>query len=82
MPEPQQKKPQPRRKRTRKPDGTFQSNEGENQAWEPTECEVALPKKENKYEVKPKVKPQSKAGKYSEKPKVRPTFGTVTTKSY
>ena len=71
-------KPQPKRRRARKPDGTYRADDPTtevNEAWEPVEVTEALPKKD--YSVKPKVKPVGNAGKYSEKPKVRPTFGKV-----
>jgi len=73
------KKPSPRRKRARKPDGKFVAdnpNTEVNEAWEPVEVEDALPKKD--YSIKPKVGPKGNAGKYSKAPKVRPTFGKVT----
>ena len=78
-------KPRSARRRARKPDGTYKGDNPAtpeiNEAWEPVEAEVALPKK-NKYEVKPKVKPQGNAGKYSKKSEVRPTFGKVTRTTY
>ena len=74
------KKPS-RRKRARKPDGTYQGNDPTtevNEAWEPVDIAPELPK-ENKYAVKPKVTQSGDAGKYSKKPKVRPGLGKVTT---
>lgn len=81
-----QRKPRPARRRARKPDGQYKGDNPAtpelNEAWEPTEVEAALPKKESKYEVKPKIKPQGNAGKYSKKPAIRPTFGNVTSTSH
>ena len=82
--------PQPRkRRRARKPDGTFKGDlpgTETNEAWEPTPIESALPKEENdKYTVKPKVDGVSSnsAGKYGKKPKVgKPGFGSVSTVQY
>ena len=84
MTEANPKKPSTRRRRARKPDGTFQGNDPTtpvNEAWEPVEVTEALPKKKD-YGVKPKVSPKSSAGKYSKKPEVRPTFGKVTSTSF
>ena len=78
------KKPASRR-RARKADGQFKGDNpttpGLNEAWESTDIEVALPKKENKYAVKQKVggTSQDSAGKYSKKAKVKPTFGQAHT---
>ena len=77
--------PAPKRRRARKSDGQFKGDNpatpGLNEAWESTDIEEALPKKENPYAVKQKVSgtSQDTAGKYSKKGKVKPTFGTVYT---
>jgi len=75
----------PARRRARKPDGKFQGDNPAtpeiNEAWEPTEMEEALPKK-NDYAIKPKVKPTGEAGPYSKKPGIRPTFGKVSSRTY
>ena len=77
--------PAPKRRRARKPDGTYKGDNPAtpdvNEAWEPTNIEEALPKKENPYAVKQKVAgtSQDTAGKYSKKAKVKPTFGKVHT---
>ena len=76
-------KPQPKRRRARKPDGTYRADDPTtevNEAWEPVEVTAALPKKD--YSAKPSVKPTGNGGKYSQKPKVRPTFGSVTSTTY
>ena len=48
--------PAPKRRRARKPDGKYQGDNpttpGLNEAWESTDIEEALPKKENPYAVK------------------------------
>ena len=79
-----QKQPASRR-RARKTDGTYKGDNpvtpGLNEAWESTDIEAALPKKEGKYTVKPKVSgtSQDSAGKYGKKGKVKPTFGKAHT---
>lgn len=84
MPETKSQNPPPKRRRARQSDGTYKGSnpdtKGHDEAWEPTPIEESLPKKENKYKVKPRVggTSQASAGKYSKKPKVRPTFGNVT----
>lgn len=76
--------PQPRRRRAKRPDGTFEANPpgvpDVNTAFEPTDVAEGL-EKEVKYTVKPKVDGTSNetAGKYAKAPKVRPTFGSVYT---
>ena len=78
-------KPQPRRRRARKSDGTFQGDNpatpGLNEAWEPTDVAEVVKEKEVKYTINQKVTGTSEptAGKYSKKQKIRPTFGNVTT---
>ena len=78
--------PKPRRRRARKDDGTFRGDNPNtpdlNEAWESTDIEAALPKKDNKYAVKQKVGPKGDAGRYGKKNKVRPTFGNVTSISF
>ncbi len=76
--------PAPKRRRARKPDGSFKGDNpvtpGLNEAWEPTPVDALLPKE--KYAPAPKVSAPSNgtAGKYSSKPKVnRPGLGKVTT---
>lgn len=67
-------KPQPKRRRARKPDGKFQGdnpNTEVNEAWEPVEVAPAVQKKVD-HKVKPGVKPTGRGGKYAPKPKVRP----------
>ncbi len=76
--------PTPKRRRARKSDGQFKgdnpSTPGLNEAWESTDIESALPKKENKYAVKQQVTGASgDAGKYQKKAKIRPTFGQANT---
>ena len=77
--------PAPKRRRARKPDGQFKGDNPAtpnlNEAWESTDIEEALPKKENPYAVKQKVTgtSQDTAGKYSKASKVKPTFGKVHT---
>lgn len=77
-------KPLPKRRRARKPDGSFKGDNpttpGLNEAWEPTPVDSILPKE--KYAPAPKVtKPSnSSAGKYEKKPGVtRPGLGKITT---
>ena len=82
--------PKPQRKRARKSDGSFKgdspSSPGLNQAWEATDIEAALPKKQlPKYTPKEMISGMSTntAGKYSGKEKVtRPGFGKITTTFY
>ena len=78
-------KPAPKRRRARKPNGTFQGDNPAtpelNEAWEPTEVAPALPKKS--YIQAPKVGglSDSTAGKYGKKPRVtRPGIGKAHTK--
>ncbi len=50
----------PVRRRAKNPDGTFKANNPEtpqNEAWEPVDIQEDLPKSENKYAQKPKIKP-------------------------
>jgi hypothetical protein len=75
---------QPKRRRARKPDGSFKgdnpSTPGLNEAWEPTPIEAALPKE--KYATKDMISSVStnSAGKYSSKSKVtKPGLGKITT---
>ena len=77
-------KPLPKRRRARKPDGSFKGDNpatpGLNEAWEPTPIEAALPKE--KYAPAPKVSAPSNgtAGKYGAKPKVtKPGINNITT---
>ena len=77
-------KPLPKRRRARKPDGSFKGDNpttpGLNEAWEPTPIESVLPKK--KYAPAPKVAGISNntAGKYSGKSKVtKPGINKITT---
>ena len=82
--------PLPKRKRARKPNGYFKGDNPNtpdlNEAWEPTDLEAALPKKQlPKYTPKEKISGTSTntAGKYSGKEKVtRPGFGKITTTFY
>ena len=85
---PSSSSPQPR-KRARNQEGQFKGDNpltpGVNEAWEPTEVEAALPKKENPYAVKQKVDGLSSntAGKYAKKaPVTKPGIGNVSTTSY
>ena len=79
---------QPKRRRARKPDGSFQGDNpttpGLNEAWEPTDVAEVVKEKEVKYTVQPKVTGTSEptAGKYAKKGKVRPSFGNITTTFY
>ena len=82
--------PKPQRKRARKSDGSYKGDNpntpGVNEAWEPTELEAALPKKQlEKYAPKEMISGMSTntAGKYADKEKVtRPGFGKITTTFY
>ena len=71
----------PKRRRARKPDGSFKGDAGLNEAWEPTSIERVITDKTVDYSVKQQVSgpSASTAGKYSKKETVRPTFGKVTT---
>ena len=76
--------PQPKRRRARKPDGSFKgdnpSTPGLNEAWEPTPIEAGLPKE--KYAKKDMISTVSSnsAGKYSSSAKVtKPGLGKITT---
>ena len=79
--------PAPKRRRARKPDGSFKGDNpttpGLNEAWEPTEIEASLPKQTlSKYAPKEKITgaTANTAGKYSTKPKVtKPGLGKITT---
>lgn len=76
MPEQQNPKPaQPRRRRARNTDGTF------DKGVEPVAIEREVSEKTVDYTVRPRVDGTSEptAGKYGKKGKVRPTFGNVTT---
>ena len=76
MSEQQNPKPaQPRRKRARNTDGTF------DKGLEPVAIEREVSEKTVDYSVRTRVDGTSKptAGKYEKKAKVRPTFGKVTT---
>lgn len=71
----------PKRRRARKPDGSFKGDAGLNEAWEPTPIERSLTDSSVDYSVKQQVSgpSASTAGKYSKRETVRPTFGKVTT---
>jgi hypothetical protein len=77
--------PTPKRRRARKPDGSFKGDNPTtpnlNEAWEPTPIERVITDKSVDYSVKQQVSgpSASTAGKYSKKETVRPTFGKVTT---
>ena len=76
MSEQQNPKPaQPRRKRARNTDGTF------DKGLEPVAIEREVSEKTVDYSVRTRVDGTSEptAGKYGKKAKVRPTFGKVTT---
>ena len=89
MPTNNSPKKEPRRQRARNSDGQFKGDNPAtpdlNEAWVPTEAEVALDKGV-KYTIAPKVTAPSPAaetaGKYGAKPKIRPTFGNVTSTTY
>ena len=73
----------PARRRARRNDGQYKSDNPTataNEAWEPVEIPL---KKDNPYKVKQKVKglsnSEESAGKYASKPKTRPSFGNVKT---
>ncbi len=78
------KKPRPARRRARKPDGKFQSdnpNTPQNEAWESVPVEQGLPKKKATT-VAPKVRSTttSSAGKYGKRsPITRPGANKITT---
>jgi hypothetical protein len=80
--------PKPRRKRARKPNGSFQgdnpSTPEHNEAWEAVELAEEVGEKTVKYSVEQKVTSTSEptAGKYGKKGKIRPTFGNVTSTTY
>ena len=77
---PQDKKPQPARRRARNSKGHFVADDPTtpvNEAWEPVPTEEALPKKVSNKKVTGLSK--DTAGKYAKKPQVtKPTFGKVT----
>ena len=77
---PQDKKPQPTRRRARNSKGHFVADDPTtpvNEAWEPVPTEEALPKKVSNKKVTGLSK--DTAGKYAKKPQVtKPTFGKVT----
>jgi len=83
------KKTTPRR-RARKEDGKFKGDNPTtpelNEAWEPTEMETSVGKRDaGKYGVKQKVTTAgSTAGKYTNKKSqaIRPTFGSVTSTTH
>jgi hypothetical protein len=71
----------PKRRRARKPDGSFKGDAGLNEAWEPTPIDRVVSDKSVDFSIKQQVSGPSapSAGKYGKKDKVRPTFGSVTT---
>ena len=71
----------PKRRRARKPDGSFKGDAGLNEAWEATPIDRVVSDKTVDYSIKQQVSGPStpSAGKYGKKDKVRPTFGSVTT---
>jgi hypothetical protein len=71
----------PKRRRARKPDGSFKGDAGLNEAWEATPIERVITDKSVDYSVKQQVSGPSAptAGKYGKKDAIRPTFGKVTT---
>ena len=71
----------PKRRRARKPDGSFKVDAGLNEAWEATPIDRVVSDKTVDYSIKQQVSGPStpSAGKYGKKDKVRPTFGSVTT---
>ena len=77
---PQDKKPQPARRRARNSKGHYKADDPTtpvNEAWEPVPTEEALPKKVSNKKVTGLSK--DTAGKYAKKPQVtKPTFGKVT----
>ena len=77
---PQDKKPQPARRRARNSKGHFVADDPTtpvNEAWEPVPTEEALPKKVSNKKVTGLS--NDTAGKYAKKPQVtKPTFGKVT----
>nr|AKH48869.1 primase/helicase [uncultured marine virus] len=76
--------PQPKRRRARKPDGSFKGDNPStpdlNEAWEPTPIEAVLPKE--KYAKKDMISTTSSnsAGKYGSSSKVtKPGLGKIST---
>ena len=71
----------PKRRRARKPDGSFKGDAGLNEAWEATPIDRVVSAKTVDYSIHQQVSGPStpSAGKYGKKDKVRPTFGSVTT---